>query len=353
MIVNGRPIGQMQEPYLIAELSANHQGKLEIAKKSVLLAKNSGADAIKLQTYDPDSMTLNIDNEDFIVKSGIWKGCHLHRLYTDARTPFEWHAPLFDYAKQIGVTIFSSPFCEKAIELLERLQCPAYKVASFELTDLDLIRSIANTKKPIFLSTGMSTEGEIADALEVIASRSNAGVLLFHCISAYPAPFESMNLSKLTSLSRQFKVPVGLSDHSMSSEAAKLAIALGASAIEKHFISDKSLSTPDAGFSIDPYEFRDLVQTTKSVWRALGSGEIDCQDIESSGLQFRRSWYFSKRKLAGEFVSESDVVKIRPGLGLKLKSIQEVLGRKLVRDVYRGQRVEFEDFEQSSGNLSN
>ena len=345
MEVNGRKIGIDQRPYVIAELSANHGGSIERAKKSIYSAARSGVDAIKIQTYTPDTMTIDSDKNDFQIRSGLWKGHTLYQLYWKAFTPFEWHKELFEYASELGITLFSTPFDESALELLEELKTPAYKIASFELTDIPLIENIARKNKPIFLSTGMGSLEEISDAVETIKKYNNSGLLLFHCISSYPAPVEQSNLSNLLVLKKEFDVDVGLSDHTLSHIAAAVAIGMGASAIEKHFKLDLDDCGPDSSFSLTPESLVELVEYCNQSWLARGEGIFKRADVEKENIVFRRSLYFVKDKNPGETITKSDVRRIRPGFGISPKYYSKLLGMRLTKKVERGDPVTWDMIE--------
>ncbi len=343
--ISGRELSRSQTPYIIAELSANHNGSIKRAKNSILAAKQSGANAVKLQTYTADSMTIDCDRDDFKIKGGLWDGYTLHQLYAEAHTPYDWHEELFRYAKEIGITIFSSPFDETAIDLLQNLDAPAYKVASFELTDHPLIERIAETKKPILMSTGMASESEIGEAVEVARSSGIRDILLFHCISSYPAPVDQCNLNNMLYLKKVFDVEVGLSDHTLTNTAAISAVALGAVAIEKHFTMSRAEKGPDSTFSLEPDELQSLVCETKNAWLALGKGEFSRAGVEAANKAFRRSLYFVRDIPAGATVSDTDVRRIRPGFGLSSKHYAQVIGKKAVRDIVRGQPVSWDVLE--------
>jgi len=337
--VANRVISRNNRPYIIAELSANHDGSIEIAKKSILAAKNSGANAIKIQTYTPDTMTIDSNLEDFQINDGLWKGSSLYELYSQAYTPYEWHRELFDYASKIDITIFSSPFDETAVDLLESLNAPAYKIASFELIDLPLIKLVARTKKPLLMSTGMASLDEIGEAVETAKSAGNQNILLFHCISSYPAPIEESNLNNILFLKKTFNLEVGLSDHSTSNIASILAISLGASAIEKHFKLDRSINGVDSSFSLNQKQFNSLVKECNVAWSALGKSSFSRANAEKENMKFRRSIYFVKDLKKGDIISVSSIKKIRPGYGLSPKYFDDLLGRKVKHDVKRGEAV--------------
>ena len=337
--IGNKSISTSDMPFIIAELSANHNGSINLAKKSILAAKQAGANAVKIQTYEPHTMTINSNKPDFIINGGLWDGYKLFDLYDEAKTPFSWHKELFEYASKEGIQIFSSPFDESAVDLLESLDTPAYKIASFEIIDLPLIRYIAKTGKPILISSGMASEEEISEALEAARSFGARDILLFHCISSYPAPIDQANLNMIPILKKKFNVEVGLSDHTLDNLAATLSIAKGAVAIEKHFILDKSFKGPDSAFSMDPNQLEELVKDTQLAWKSLGSNNFKRAKVENSSLVFRRSLYFVKDLKKGEIISENDVKRIRPGFGLKPKFYEEILGKEVTKDVERGDPV--------------
>ena len=344
MRIKDRVISTKTRPYIIAELSANHNGSLERAKKSILEAKKAGADAVKIQTYTADTMTIKSDKKDFLIKGGPWNGYKLYDLYQEAHTPYEWHEELFNYAKETGITIFSSPFDETAVDLLEKLETPAYKIASFELCDLPLIEYIARTKKPILMSTGMANLNEIEEALNILLNNDCENILLFHCISSYPAPLEESNLRNIQFLAKKYSIEVGLSDHTIGNTAAIAAIALGASAIEKHFTLSRQDVGPDSEFSIEPYELKELIKVTSMTHLSLGNDDFQRASIESKSKVFRRSLYFVNNLKKGDIVKPGDIRRIRPGYGLKPKFLNEIIGRKLSVDIEVGDRVDWDLF---------
>lgn len=345
MKINQREIGLNSEPYIIAEMSANHNGSLDRAKASIKIAKECGAHAIKLQTYTADTMTINCDKPDFIVNGGLWNGYKLYDLYHEAHTPFEWHAELFAYASSLDITCFSSPFDESAVDLLEELKTPAYKIASFELTDLPLIEYIAKKHKPMLMSTGMASEQEIKEAVATARKAGCESLLLFHCISSYPAPIEHSNLRKILNLRKKFGVEVGLSDHTLGTTAAITSIALGATAIEKHFTLSRNDKGPDSDFSIEPNELKHLVEATRDAWLALGSEDFSRPNMELSSKAFRRSLYFVKDLKAGHIITPADIRRIRPGFGMSPKHLEELIGQELVSDVEFGDPVNTSNFK--------
>jgi len=342
--VNGRQIGKGLEPFIIAELSANHGGSIERAKASILAAKEAGVSAVKIQSYTPDTMTIDSNKPDFQIKEGLWKGNSLYNLYREAFTPFEWHRELFDYANDIGITIFSTPFDESAADLLETLNVAAYKIASFELTDLPLIEYVAKKQKPMFMSTGMATIEEIREAVMTVKQCGNDQLLLFHCISSYPAATKESNLSNLLLLEEEFGVLVGLSDHTISNVASISAVAMNAVAIEKHFKLDSDDCGPDSSFSLDPKQLSALVEDCKEAKLALGSKNFSRSNSEENNKIFRRSLYFVKDLRQGDIVTVSDIRRIRPGFGLAPKFYKQIIGKKLIKDVEHGDSVQWDCF---------
>jgi pseudaminic acid synthase len=342
ILISGREISENHAPYVIAEISANHNGSLERAKLSIETAAKFGADAVKIQTYNADTMTIDCDNDDFIVKDGLWSGYKLYNLYNEAHTPYDWHRELFSFANTLGITLFSSPFDETAVDLLEALNTPAYKIASFELTDLPLISYVAKQRKPMLMSTGMASENEISEALECARSSGCNSILLFHCISSYPAPIEQANLRSITRLKTQFGVTIGLSDHTIGNVAATTAIALGASAIEKHFTISRSEKSPDSAFSIEPNELKKLVTEVNEAWLSLGKDELVRPLSENNSRIFRRSLYFVKDLKSGSLIKPDDIRRIRPGFGMPPKFFNDIVGKVTAKDVKRGDPVSWD-----------
>ncbi len=336
IVIDGRLIGEGYSPYIIAELSANHNGSLQKALDTIAEAKKRGADAIKLQTYTADTMTIPSHEEDFMIRGGLWDGYNLYELYQEASTPFEWHKALFDYARDIGITCFSTPFDETAVDLLEDLNVPAYKIASFEATDLPLIRYVASTKKPIIMSTGMANLQEINEMVDVAREAGCHDLILLHCISSYPAPVEQSNLLTIPDMRKRFGVQVGLSDHTITNTAAIVATALGATVIEKHFILDRKDKGPDSEFSIEPIELESLCQQTKDAWLSLGKAGYERKPAEEANVKFRRSVYFVKDMNAGETITSDCIRRIRPGFGLAPKYEEKLIGMKVNKDIKRG-----------------
>lgn len=345
--INNREIGLDHLPYIIAELSANHGGSIESAKLAINVAKESGASAVKIQTYTPDTMTIPSEKSDFKITSGLWKGYTLYDLYKEAHTPYEWHKELFDFAKEKGITIFSSPFDESAIDLLEDLNAPAYKIASFELIDLPLIKRAAKCGKPLLMSTGMANKNEVREALEVALKYGCGDVLLFHCISSYPTPVAESNLKNIEFLRNEFDVEVGLSDHSMSNLASTISISLGAVAIEKHFKPKDDTIGPDSSFSITPSQLNLLVKDCNNAWQSLGKTGFNRSSTEKDSLKHRRSIYFIRNLKKGDIIKSEDVKVIRPGFGIPPKYIRSIIGKKVNQNVERGDPVLFNFFKDN------
>ena len=343
--IEDREISENKLPYIVAELSANHNGSLDRALKSIKAAKDAGANAVKIQSYTAESMTIKSSKEDFLIKGGLWDGYQLYQLYEEAHTPYEWHKDLFAYAKEIGITLFSTPFDETAVDLLESLDTPAYKIASFELTDLPLIKLVAQTKKPLLMSTGMATENEIVEAVETARENGCESILLFHCVSSYPATTEKSNLKYIKHLKSKFDLQVGLSDHTISNNACISAIALGATAIEKHFTLDKKTGT-DAGFSLDINELKLLVESSKISWQSLGNGTNERTNSELENKKYRRSIYFIRDLQAGSILTKKDIRRIRPAYGLPPKYFDDILGSVVTKNVEAGDPVTWESLKK-------
>lgn len=329
LVIAGRKIGQKHRPYLIAEMSANHNGKLERALEIIELAKSCGADAIKIQTYTADTMTIDCDQEDFQIHGGLWDGYTLYKLYEQAQTPYEWHKPMFDHAKSVGITIFSTPFDETAVNLLEELNTPAYKIASFEAIDLPLVKYVSSTGKPIIISTGMANEEEIQEAIDTAHEGGCKEVAILHCVSGYPAPAEDYNLSTIPDMIHRFGLITGLSDHTLDNTIAIASVTLGASIIEKHFTLDRSGGSPDDSFSLEPVELTKLCIGVRTAWEALGSVDYGLKSSEQGNVQFRRSLYFIKDLEAGELITTDAIRSVRPGYGLSPKHIDMVIGKRV------------------------
>jgi|TARA_A200000113_G_C8872315_1_gene357152 pseudaminic acid synthase len=334
----------LSRPYIIAEISGNHNGSIDRAKELVKLAKENGADCVKIQTYTPDTMTIKSNKDDFLIKGGLWDGYNLWDLYDWAQTPFEWQKELFEYANSIGITMISTPFDESAVDLLESLSCPFYKVASFELTDLPLIKYIAQTKKPIILSTGMANEKEIKEAIDIITQYGSGDFILLHCVSGYPTPVEEINLDTITLLKKKFKCEIGLSDHTLGNTSAILSIALGAKVIEKHFTFDRSEGGPDAEFSMEPHELKDLSENISLAHKAIGVGSFEMKSAEESNIKFRRSIYVVNDIKKGDVFTKENIRRIRPGYGLEPKDYEKIIGLKAKRDLEEGNPLTKKDF---------
>jgi pseudaminic acid synthase len=337
--INNRAIGRDHAPYIIAELSANHGGSIESAKLAISVAKESGASAVKIQTYTPDTMTIASEKADFKINDGLWKGYTLYDLYKEAYTPFEWHKELFDFAKDKNITLFSSPFDETAVDLLQDLGAPAYKIASFELVDLPLIKRAAECAKPLLMSTGMASLDEVREALNVALKYGCGDVLLFHCISSYPAPVADSNLKNIEFLRSEFGIEVGLSDHTMTNLASTISIGLGATAIEKHFKPSDETIGPDSSFSITPNQLSLLVNDCNDAWRTIGKAGFHRSLAEEGSRKHRRSLYFMSNLKKGDIISLKDIRAIRPGFGLPPKFFDSLIGRTVCCEVERGDPV--------------
>jgi pseudaminic acid synthase len=331
--ISGRLIGPAHPPYVIAELSANHNGKLENALRIIDEAKKAGADAVKLQTYKPDTITLNCDSEDFKIRGGLWDGRTLHELYKEAHMPWDWHKPLFDHARQLGITIFSSPFDNTAIDLLEDLNAPAYKIASFEAVDLPLIKYAASTGKPMIISTGMADAEEIQEAIDAAREGGCKQLAVLHCVSGYPAPAEDYNLRTIPDMMKRYGVVTGLSDHTLGNTTAITSVAMGANIIEKHVTLSRTGGGPDDSFSLEPAELAELCINTKIAWAALGCVDYGRKSSEQGNVKFRRSLYFVKDMKSGDVITADCVRSVRPGYGLAPKYLTEILGIRILRDV--------------------
>lgn len=331
--ISRRRIGPDAPPYVIAELSANHNGRMETALRLVEEARKVGADAVKLQTYRPDTITLDCDSEAFRIHGGLWDGRTLYELYEEAHMPWEWHAPLFEHARKIGITLFSSPFDSTAVDLLEDLNAPAYKIASFEAVDLPLIRYAASTGKPMIISTGMADAEEIQEAIDAARAGGCKELAILHCVSGYPAPAADYNLRTIPDMIETFGLVTGLSDHTLDNTTAIASVALGASIIEKHFTLDRKGRGPDDSFSLEPAELAQLCQGVRTAWEALGKVDYGRKSSELGSVKFRRSLYFIKDLKAGEVVTADAVRVVRPGFGLAPKFLGSVIGRKVQVDV--------------------
>jgi N-acetylneuraminate synthase len=338
--IDGCLIGQGCPPYIVAEMSGNHNHDLGRALRIIDAAKTAGANAVKLQTYRADTITIDHSSDEFTVNGGLWDGRRLYELYEEAHTPWAWHAPLFEYARRIGITLFSSPFDSTAVDLLESLGAPAYKIASPELVDLSLIRQVARTGKPIILSTGAATLNEIEEAVQTAREAGATQIIVLHCTAAYPAPPEEANLSTITALAKRFNVVAGLSDHTMGTTVAALAVGLGASFIEKHFTLARSDGGVDSAFSLEPQELAELVSAARMAQVATGKPTFGPTDSERSVLKNRRSLYVVKPLAKGEQITKEHIRSIRPSNGLKPRYLDEVLGKRAARDLAFGEPLQ-------------
>jgi N-acetylneuraminate synthase len=340
--IEGRKIGPDHPPYIIAELSANHNGDINRAYKIMEEAKNAGADAIKLQTYTHETITMDCDSPDFQIEGGLWGGQTLYELYKSAHMPWEWHKPLFEKAKELDITIFSSPFDFTAVDLLEELDAPAYKIASFELIDLPLIERVAKTGKPMIMSTGMANAEEIQAAVATARAAGCKELVVLHCVSGYPAPSDQYNLRTIADISAKFDVLSGLSDHTIDNATAIASVVLGACLIEKHVTLDRSGGGADDSFSLEPKELAQLCKDAKTAWSSLGKVNYERTEAEKGNAKFRRSLYVVQDVKAGEVLTPDNVRSIRPGYGLAPKFYNELLGKKVVKDVQRGTALTFD-----------
>lgn len=331
--IDDRRIGPGFQPYIIAEMSANHNGSIEAAFGIIDEAKKAGADAVKIQTYRPDTITLDSDLPDFQITDGLWKGKTLYQLYEWAHTPWEWHGPLFEHARKLGITIFSSPFDTTAIDMLEDLNAPAYKIASFEAIDLPLIEYAARTGKPMIISTGLADRDEIREAVDAARGAGCRELAILHCVSGYPAPAGDYNLRTIPDMIGRYGLVTGLSDHTLGNTTAIASIALGACIIEKHFTLDRRGGGPDDSFSLEPAELAALCRDSKTAWEALGAIDYGLKSSESGNVKFRRSLYFVRDLKRGDRITERDVRSVRPGYGLPPKFIKTVLGKRAARDI--------------------
>ena len=336
MQINDRAIGPGHPPYVIAELSANHNGDLDQALRIIDAAQQAGADAVKIQTYRPDTITLESDAPEFRITDGLWAGHTLYDLYDWAHTPWEWHAALFAHAAKRGITLFSSPFDPTAVDLLEELGAPAYKIASFEAVDLPLIRYVAAKGKPMIISTGMADLNEITEAVEAAREGGCRELALLHCVSGYPAPASDYNLATLADMAAKLDLPVGLSDHTLDNTTAIASVALGAGIIEKHMTLDRAGGGPDDSFSLEPAEFGALCRGARTAWEAIGQVDYGRKSSEQTNVKFRRSLYAVSDIAEGEALSADNIRSIRPGFGLAPREHDKVIGRRARRPIARG-----------------
>ena len=344
MKISDRKIGINYPPYIIAEMSANHNGNIDNAYRIIDMAKTCGADAIKLQTYRPDTITMDMNTPEFMIEGGLWDGQSLYELYKGAFMPWEWHKPLFNYAQKLNLTIFSSPFDNTAVDLLEDLNTPAYKIASFEVVDLPLIKYVAQTGKPMIISTGMADIEEIQEAIEAAKEGGCGELAILHCVSGYPAPASDYNLKTLVDMQQRFGLVTGLSDHTIDNTTAIASVALGASIIEKHVTLDRNGGGPDDSFSLEPKELKELCTGTKTAWESLGNVDYSMKSSEQGFVKVRRSLYFVKDIKEGEVITEAHVKSIRPGYGLKPKELNRILGSIMAINAHKGDSVQEEHF---------
>ena len=335
--IDGRLIGTGQPTYVIAEISANHNHDIQEAIDLIHIAKECGADAVKIQTYTPDTMTIDCDNEHFQIGKGtIWEGKNLYELYGEAYMPWEWTPRLIEEAKKVGITIFSSPFDTTAVDFLEELDMPAYKIASFELVDHPLIARVAKTGKPVIMSTGMGTLREISEAVEVLESNGCSQYALLKCTSSYPAPVEEANLARIKHMAEAFQVPVGLSDHTMGSIVPAVAVGLGAGIIEKHFTKSRDIEGPDSTFSMEPAEFKEMVGAVHMAEKAVGKVTYELTEKEKNSRAFRKSIFVVEEVETGDVLTHENIRIIRPGGGMEPKYFEQILGRTVIGRIKRG-----------------
>jgi len=344
--IDGRELSDNSPVYIIAELSANHGGKIEIAKASIIAAKEAGADAVKIQTYTADTITLDCDNEYFQIKQGtLWDGKTLHDLYEEAYMPWEWQPELKAYADEIGITLFSSPFDKTAVDFLEKMDVPAYKIASFEITDTPLIEYVASKGKPIIISTGIATLADVEEAVAACKRAGNDQIVLLKCTSAYPAPLDEANLRTIPNLAETFSVIAGFSDHTLGITAPVAAVTLGAKVIEKHFILDRSVGGPDADFSLDLAQFTQMVQAVRDVEKMLGKVDYSISAKIEKSRQFARSLFIAEDIAKGEVITEKNVRSVRPGYGLHPRHLKKILGKKAALPLFKGTPLRWEMIE--------
>lgn len=343
--IAGRKIGPDYAPYIIAELSANHNGDINRAYQIMEEAKKAGADAVKLQSYTHETITMDSNAEEFQIHGGLWDGQTLYELYKGAHMPWEWHKPLFEKAKELGITIFSSPFDFTAVDLLEELNTPAYKIASFELVDLPLIKRVAQTGKPMIMSTGMANQEEIQEAIDTARNNGCKELLVLHCVSGYPAPADQYNLKTIADISDRFGVLSGLSDHTIDNATSVAAVVLGACLIEKHVTLDRNGGGADDSFSLEPHELTQLCKDTKTAWQAMGKVNYERTEVEKGNVKFRRSLYVVKDIKEGEEFTADNVRSIRPGFGLAPKYYDDVIGKLSKAELKYGTPLSFDHFK--------
>lgn len=345
MRIDSTDINKHSKVFIIAELSANHNGSLQVAKETVRAAKRAGADCIKLQTYTADTLTIDCDKDDFLIKGTIWEGRNYYQLYQEAYTPWEWHEELFSVAKEEGLVCFSSPFDKTAVDFLEILNVPAYKIASFEITDIPLIEYVASKGKPIILSTGIAEQADIELALDACRRMGNNDIALLKCTSSYPAPINEANMCMVKDLAERYNVISGLSDHTMGATVPIVATIFGAKIIEKHFILDRSIGGPDASFSMNEEEFTAMVKAVREAESAIGVVDYTLTEKQAKGKDFSRSLYIVENMKAGDVITEKNVRSIRPGFGMHPKYYNEILGKEVTVDLEKGDALKFLDIK--------
>jgi len=349
MNIGKSKIGINSPCYIIAELSANHNGNLQNALDTIKAAKEIGADAVKIQTYTADTLTLNSKKKDFIIDGGtLWDGKNLYDLYKEAYTPWEWHEELFNYAKEIGIDMFSSPFDRSAVDFLKQFDPPAYKIASFEITDYDLVEYTAKQGKPIIISTGIAKKDEIKDVINICKKTGNNDIIILKCTSSYPAPLEDCNLQTISDIENEFGVMAGFSDHTLGSTAPIVATSYGAKVIEKHFILDKKIGGPDADFSMDKNQFKEMINHIRAAEKMIGKIDYTLNEKKKKNRRFSRSLYVSKDIKQGEIISDENIKSVRPGHGLHPKYLNKVLGKKITKDMEMGDRLSFDVIDLDS-----
>lgn len=349
MKIDNREIGLDYPPYIIAEMSANHNGSIEKAFQIIEMAKARGADAVKLQTYKPDTITMKSNRPEFKIEHGLWKGKTLYDLYESAYMPWDWHEPLFQKAKDVGITIFSSPFDFTAVDLLEKLDAPAYKIASFEAIDIPLIEYVAQTGKPMIISTGMANKREIQDAVDSALAAGCRELAILHCVSGYPAPASDYNLRTITDMRESFNCEVGLSDHTLDNTSAIVSVAMGASIIEKHVTLDRTGGGADDSFSLEPADLENLCVGAKTAWESMGKVDYELKKSEKDNVKFRRSLYFAKNMKKGDVINADCIRSIRPGYGLPPKLYKSIIGSTVTVDIKKATAVTedlLSDFKQ-------
>lgn len=339
MEIDNYQINKESKVFIIAELSANHNGSIDTALETIRAAKRAGANCIKLQTYTANTITIDCDKDDFLIKGTIWEGKNLHKLYQEAYTPWEWHEELFRVAKEEGLVYFSSPFDKTAVDFLEKLNVPAYKIASFEITDIPLIEYVASKGKPIILSTGIAEEVDIELALDACRRMGNNDIALLKCTSSYPAPIDEANMCMVKDLAERYNVISGLSDHTMGATVPIVATIFGAKIIEKHFILDRSIGGPDASFSMNEQEFTDMVKAVREAESAIGVVDYTLTEKQAKGRNFSRSLYIVEDMKAGDLITEKNVRSIRPGFGLHPKYLKDLIGKKVKMNIEKGTRL--------------